>query len=123
MDSQIQWEMELDSLAVLQQAAWPHAMNGSHWHIFRVAQIMERRAKLWGWDSEKRVVEDATARQSPEGERPQITPEYMKGLINALAESDLISDESAQRAQGVLDPLAVIETTAAEVEAPTESFS
>lgn len=82
------------------RSMYPLMNGGSHWHAKRVLEAEERRSKLWGWDSERRVVDatvDATVTQADTpAVHPDYTPEFIREMVEAMAEANIISPDEAQ---------------------------
>lgn len=106
--SQVEFDMSLRRLDRLISFMWPGAAAGDHWHAFRVLQIEERRARMWGWDSERRVLDAANQGSAFDVEDipaqlPAYTTEYVNDFYSALLEAGLVPLERADLMIGMAE--------------------
>lgn len=84
--------LELYTLDKAQAALMPQVSAGSFKHTEVFVRISERRAKLMGWDSEKRLI-DANAKVSihlAESPQPPWDPKYLAEFAAALDQAKAI---------------------------------
>lgn len=113
--------LELQRLDRVQTAIWNDVMASSHWHVFRWLQLSERRSKLLGWDSEKRVVDttaELTVNVTAEGPQPDYDAQYLAKMLAAIEEAELAPSEGIEAARRVLPDANVIDVEAIEEPPP-----
>lgn len=119
-ESQRQFIRSLGLCDFVVKNAYGPVQNGSHWHMLRILQAEEHRAKLWKWGSDPYETKDdpelgAAAGLAP-GAQPEYTLDFMSDVFDALVEAGIVeSDEAAQVVAAVTPDADVIDVPAEEV--------